>query len=98
MSDFIVRLFEPLLRGLFPSEERGHPRPTPPHPVPAVPRRPVGFRSVVVFVHGCRTAVGGTHGTLLLFYARSEFERSERVVQWRRRQRRRELWIAGAAR
>ncbi|MEV7865524.1 hypothetical protein AB0P17_05340 [Streptomyces sp. NPDC088124] len=86
MVKLIVRLFEPLLRGLFPAGGR--------HRLDISPPRRVVFRPAVVFVHGCRTAACGTHDALLLPCLRGEFERWERVEQRRRRQRRRELWLA----
>lgn len=90
----IVRLFELLLRGLSPAAGRRRREVPPLRPVPAARRRLAAFRSAVVFVHGCRSAVGEAHSALLRPYARSEFERWERAEQRQRRRRRRELWLA----
>ncbi|RDG37567.1 hypothetical protein [Streptomyces corynorhini] len=91
MSEFIVRLFGPLWSGLFPSAGQRR-EPLGRSPIPVDLRFEVD-RPVVVFVESCLVEPDGAHRALLQPCVRAEFERWERVRQWRRRQRRRALWL-----
>lgn len=98
MFNLISRLFEALLRALFPSGTHRRPKPTDTYKhtrlVSAGRRRLVVCRSVVVLVPGRFPPLRGEDSALVRPYVRAEFEPWEHAEEQLRRQRRRALWLA----
>lgn len=92
LTHLAARLFEPLLRRVWPASGRHRPSEDPPAAPAAVPPRAVPFPAVATAAHGSVPLLRGQDVDLVRPYLVAHEDRREEVR--RQRARRRVLWLA----